>query len=281
MLCLTHPAVNFFGCSFLPPPFLSFFPSQISFMDFYRESSPPPAYSEQDYDKKIATAIELSLIAEEREEEDESRSEVAAVSSRARECASTRNYAAQINPPPSANPRSVRRLPAPPGAGVADNKPLRVHARSASHSYGSSPVSNPPKPRPKWHGDLAEDVSSTMTLSRITATSPHNRDHGSSSPPPAFSTVPPPPSSSHSPTVSRYTNSSSLPQHHFSGPKNDSTPLSHSFPSRNGSHTRAVSQLNFDSSVAYSRSGFSPVSAGSSHSDSSQNNTFNPNSFYK
>lgn len=234
-------------------------------MDFDRESSPPPAYTEQDYDKKLSTAIELSLISEQAEREglDESRSNVAPVSSRAQHPYSTRNHSAQIHPPSSAATRAARRLPLPP---TASDKPLRVHTRSSSHAYGSSPVSNTPKPSSKWHeASTVEDISSMMDLSRIST--PHNRAHMSASPPPVFSAVPsynPSPS-----TASRYANSS-LSQH--------------STPSRRGAHTRTVSQLNFDSSVAYGRTDISPVSAGSNHSrreEETSHLTFNPNSFYK
>jgi hypothetical protein len=90
-------------------------------MDFARESSPPPAYSEGDYDRKLVADFELSLAIEE-EEDEESRPE----------------HTINSRPQDATHPRAIRRLPVPPNPGEA-MKPLRIHKKSASHSYGSYP----------------------------------------------------------------------------------------------------------------------------------------------
>ncbi|KAJ3869557.1 hypothetical protein EV359DRAFT_76532 [Lentinula novae-zelandiae] len=241
-------------------------------MDFEREDSPPPAYSESDYDKKLSSAIQFLEISEETEEEEwnEGRSE-GVLSSGARELAPpVKSPSSHIPQPASAkiSNRGVRRLPVPPRDAVANNdKPTRVHRKSVSHSYTLSPA---PKSRPKWHGD-AEGSSNPRSPSRsLRGDVP--LEHRS-----------------HSPTAWVPTYSSP----HRSGPKNDrafsqsppTSPLTQSFSSQTASHTRAVSvsQLNFDASVAYSQSNFSPFSAGSTRSEPSHHHpphTFNPNSLY-
>ncbi|KAF9075782.1 hypothetical protein BDP27DRAFT_1414953 [Rhodocollybia butyracea] len=227
-------------------------------MDFYCDNSPPPAYSEQNYDQKLA---QLSLtITEEPDLEDEY-DETEAASSRAQRA----GYAHQNSPThtnaqtSNADRRGVRRLPAPPGQGPVDVKALRVHKKSASHSYGSS-YQQSPKPHPKWYGDLDPvDPYSTKKSSHTNA-----RDRPISPPPPFPS-----------PTSPRPANYSSPPQQHRSSAHQPSSPPS-PFPPRTpaSSHTRSVSQLNFDTSVAYRRPEFPPVNV------SPNSGSYNPNSLY-
>ncbi|KAJ4478133.1 hypothetical protein J3R30DRAFT_3479683 [Lentinula aciculospora] len=219
-------------------------------MDFEREDSPPPAYSESDYDKKHSSTIQFLAITEEIEEEewDDSRSEDALSSGAQGPVPSVRMPSTHPHQPSSATTsrRAARRLPVPPHEAVAnDTKPLRIHKKSASHSYVL-----PSSPK------LENRAQSPVASSPLASYSSQHRFSG--------------PKSDHL-----------YPQ---SPP---TSPLISSFPARTASHTRAVSvsQLNFDASVAYNRPEYySPVSAGTTRSEPSyhrqQQHTFSPNALY-
>ncbi|KIK68120.1 hypothetical protein GYMLUDRAFT_36950 [Collybiopsis luxurians FD-317 M1] len=255
-------------------------------MDFTRESSPPPAYSERDYDRKLAATFQMSLtISEDPEEEADENGSEDVVTSRAPETVSSARAPsahAHSFAPTSSIHKLPRRLPAVPGQqeAIANQKPLRIHKKSASHSYGSYPA---PIPHAKLYGalDPIQEVSNTTSRSPRPQNSPSH--HGIASQPsfpavafPVSSLPPSAGSRSQNPSSeNRFLRSNELDQHRPSPPL---SPHNHSFPSRS-SHPRTVPQLQFDASVAYTRPEFSPAS--SSHSDSTHDHiTFNPNSFY-
>ncbi|KAJ3802764.1 hypothetical protein GGU11DRAFT_740348 [Lentinula aff. detonsa] len=239
-------------------------------MDFEREDSPPPAYSESEYDKKLSSAIQFLAISEETEEEwDDGRSEASASSGAPQAALPVRNHPIQLV---NTSHRVVRTLPVPPREAVANDHPLRIHKKSASHSY-TLPSVPPSSSDLKWYGSFEEPSSprNSSRTSRPDAPFSYLENRARS-----------PVASVHSPVVSAPAYPS---QHRFSDPKGDHakftqsspmSPLSQSFPAR------TVSQLNFDASVAYGRSELSPASAGSTRSESSHHShqSFNPNSLY-
>ncbi|KAJ3997009.1 hypothetical protein F5050DRAFT_1489563 [Lentinula boryana] len=239
-------------------------------MDFEREDSPPPAYSESEYDKKLSSAVQFLAISEATEEEwDDGRSEASVSSGAPQAALSVRNHPIQLV---NTSHRAVRTLPVPPREAVANDHPLRIHKKSASHSY-ALPSVPPSSSDLKWYGGLEEPSSprNSSRTSRPNAPFSYLENRARS----PVASVP-------SPVVSAPTYPS---QHRFSDPKSDHakftqsspmSPLSQSFPAR------TVSQLNFDASVAYGRSEFSPASAGSTRSEPSHHShqSFNPNSLY-
>ncbi|KAJ3753245.1 hypothetical protein EV360DRAFT_87959 [Lentinula raphanica] len=244
-------------------------------MDFVRQESPPPAYSESEYDKKLSSAIQFLAISEETEEEwDDDRYEAAASSGAQQAIPSVRN-----RPPQSTNTnhRAVRRLPVPPHEAVPNDHPLRIHKKSASHSYTSPSTPSTSKPQPKWYG--GPDEPSSARASRTNAPYPYLDTNRPRSP---VTSVP----------FSVASSPAYPSQHHFPRPKSDDLrlnqspipPHSQSHPARTVPHTRAVSvsHLNFDVSVAYRSSDLPlPASAGSTRSEPNHHQpAFNPNSLY-
>ncbi|KAF8914667.1 hypothetical protein CPB85DRAFT_524258 [Mucidula mucida] len=176
-------------------------------------SPPPPAYSEQEFDAKVATALQASLhISQARkpqeEEEEWEEWDEAAFEAAARE-ASGQERSASPSASSSGGSSSSRALPPPPAAHRNSAsppviRPLNIHKknRSSSSSYSGSVTSQPAstssrpseKPRPSWYDEAGLGQSTASPSTAPSAFIIHNtteNDEDYSVPPPPFSAMGP------------------------------------------------------------------------------------------